>query len=493
MTTFDPSGAQAAGDAPAGWAKLVDPWAGFALAHPPGWTVHNERGTIVVSEDPSNTVAAWIAAAPLAGATNLQDFAARYVATVHASDPSFEAAPGPASAPGSLLLRTHCRRGAAALEGRINMVARGDQVVIRGFQAPAGTPGADAPPRAAEMLAILNSFRTFAGQQRQMFREPKEGAFTAIVPAGWTVSGEVTRDRWTGMPSCAFTAQADTSGLTKVCVPGSTWTLYDKWLANRFMPNCARFMPAAKFAAEWLPKKLPMKDLRIETSEDWPELKPRLQAEVVGLGMDPRSVEITTARTTGTFTLAGTPVRERMFTATVRKLKGDANDLLNQAWFGLLQFYYHAPEGEFAALDGVLGAIARSFRIDPGWQQQQNAKAAQEQQIANMMFQQAMAGARQAQQNFINAQHHIWQNQAQVSQGIMQSFAYHNAAQDSAMHQWSNATFGVNDVINPDTGVVRRVDNSFDQYWATNDGTVIGGNWGTQPDPSWHHLEPIKL
>jgi hypothetical protein len=374
-----------------------------------------------------------------------------------------------------------------ALEGRINMVARGDQVVIRGFQVPAGGPAGDMPPRAAETLAILNSFRTFAGQQRQMFREPKEGAFTAIVPAGWTAAGAVTRDRWTGTPSCEFTAQSDAHGLTKVCVPGSTWTLYDKWLVG------TRFMPAAKFAAEWLPMKLPMKDLRIETSEDWPELKPRLQAEVAGLGMDPRSVEITTARTTGTFTLAGTPVRERMFTATVRKLKGDANDLLNQAWFGLLQFYYHAPEGGFAAVEGTLGAIARSFRVDPGWQQRQNAQAAQEQQMANMMFQQSVAGARQAQQNFMNAQHHIWQNQASVNQGIMDSFAYHNAAQDSAMHQWSNATFGVNDVINPDTGVVRRVDNSFDQYWATNDGTVIGGNWGTQPDPSWHHLEPIKL
>ena len=36
MSTFNSSGAANAGDAPAGWIKLVDPWAGFALAHPPG-------------------------------------------------------------------------------------------------------------------------------------------------------------------------------------------------------------------------------------------------------------------------------------------------------------------------------------------------------------------------------------------------------------------------------------------------------------------------
>ena len=486
MSTYNPSGAADAGDAPAGWIKLVDPWAGFALAHPPGWTVRNELGTLVVSEDPVNTVAAWIASAPLAGAANVHDFAARYVAAVRASDASFDAVPDPAPATDTVLLRTHCRRGTVALEGRINMIVRGDQVVIRGFQVPAGGAGADAPPRAAEMLQILNSFRSFTAPPRQVFREPKEGAFMAAVPAGWIAAGQVARNTWTGATTCEFTAQSDPRGLTKVCVPGSFWQFNDTWLGTRFMP-------ATKFAAEWLPKKLPRKGLRVETSEPWPELLPRLQAEVAQLGIDPRSVEITAARTTGTFALSGTPVRERVFTATVRKPQAGFGDPLAGKWFGLLQFYYHAPEGEFAAVDGVLAGIARSFRIDPGWQQRQAAQAAQQQAMANMMFQQAMAQNRQAQQNFMNAQHHIWANQQQVSDGIMRSWQNQNAAQDHAMHQWSNATLGVTDVINPDTGAIRQVDNSFDQHWVTNSGTVIGGTWGTQPDPSWHHLEPIKL
>jgi hypothetical protein len=64
----------------------------------------------------------------------------------------------------------------------------------------------------------------------------------------------------------------------------------------------------------------------------------------------------------------------------------------------------------------------------------------------------------------MNAQHHIWRTRVPASVKVPVVRA-----------------------------VVRRVDNSFDQYWATNDGTIIGRNWGTQPDPSWHHLEPIKL
>jgi hypothetical protein len=41
--------------------------------------------------------------------------------------------------------------------------------------------------------------------------------------------------------------------------------------------------------------------------------------------------------------------------------------------------------------------------------------------------------------------------------------------------------------------VVHTVQNDFDQYWAASDGTIVGGSWATQPDPSWHHLEPVKL
>jgi hypothetical protein len=54
-------------------------------------------------------------------------------------------------------------------------------------------------------------------------------------------------------------------------------------------------------------------------------------------------------------------------------------------------------------------------------------------------------------------------------------------------------TLGRTDVVDPSYGTVYSVPNDYDQYWRTNSGTFIGGSWGTQPDPSWHKLEPIKL
>jgi hypothetical protein len=187
--------------------------------------------------------------------------------------------------------------------------------------------------------------------------------------------------------------------------------------------------------------------------------------------MDPRRFEITTARTTGTFTFAGTRLRQRVFTATLRSARSGWMDPLAGQWFGLLPFYYHAPESEFDSVDRLLAGIGRSFRIDPSWRQRQAAAAAQQQALANIMFQQTMASNRQAQHNFMDAQHRIWADQQHVSEGITQSWQYHNAALDHAMQQWSDTTLGVTHVMNPDTGAAHTVRNDFDQYWATNDGT----------------------
>jgi hypothetical protein len=236
-----------------------------------------------------------------------------------------------------------------------------------------------------------------------------------------------------------------------------------------------------------------MKDLRIETSEDWPELLPRLQAEVAGLGMDPRSVEITAERTTGTFTLAGTPVRERMFTATVRKLKGDANDLLNEAGFGLLQFYYHAPEGELAALDGVLGAIARSFRIDPGWQQRQNAQVAQGQAMSNHDVAAGDGGGPPgaAELHDCPASHLAEPGERQPGDHAVVCVSQCRAGQRNASVVERQLRRQRRDQPRRRRGAPGRQQIR----------SILGDQrrhghrpqLGTQPDRSWHHLEPIKL
>jgi hypothetical protein len=252
-----------------------------------------------------------------------------------------------------------------------------------------------------------------------------------------------------------------------------------------------RFMPATKFSATLLAKKLKSRSLRVEAAEEWPPLLPHFYATAALASQKPQDLEITTARATCTADIAGTPVRQHIFIATSRPRGGMWSMNLGAGmWFANLLAYYHAPQAEFAAIEPVLAGIAGSWRINPNWLQQQ---VAEQQMVSQMLAQQAAMQTMQVQQNFMNAQRHIWENQRQVGNMISQSWQFKNAVQDRAMHNWSNATLGRTDVLNPATGTAYSVQNDFDQYWRTNDGYIIGGSWGTQPDPSWQRLEPFKM
>jgi hypothetical protein len=475
---------------PVPWVCHVDQWAGYSLAHPPGWQVLCDGGRVVAREDAAGMVEAsvWPVRAPAsAGAADVQAVAQKYVEWTHALDPSFEAwrIDEQEPAPGHLLLRTRSRRGPQTLEGRANITAVGSDAVIRSFHVPSDAPADSVapPPRTPEMVKILDSFRALPAIPRQPFREPSQSAFSVLVPTGWTSSGKVASSIWTGALTLEFWCQRDPRGLTKYCVPAQYWAFMDNWLGTRFMP-------AAEFAATVLPKKLKLNSLRIEDSQEWPALLPHFYSEAVRAGFNPQDLEVTTACTTSTCNLVGTPVRQHMFITTSRPRGAAATSALAGQWVASLLAYYHAPQTEFASIQPVLAGIATSYRINPAWVQRQ---VTEQQLMSQILVEQAIMQALQAQQNFMQAQRHIWENQQQVSDMISQGWQYNNAVHDHAMHQWSNATLGRTDVADPTTGTVYSVQNDYDQYWRTNDGYIIGGSWGTQPDPSWQRLEPFRF
>jgi len=273
-------------------------------------------------------------------------------------------------------------------------------------------------------------------------------------------------------------------------------------------------LPADQFAKTWIPQKLGWKNVRIEDSESWPDLLPKVRPSLALLAaqnnLTLEDFEITTARTTICSDLKRARVRQHVFTTTIRPgPRSRTWHGMKWLWVGYLLGYYHAPESEFAAAQTMLAGIADSLRLDPDWHrryaQKKAAKEAKEQAEANAaaaawqqamaqnLHQQAMASNLHSQQLFMQTQQHIYDNQNAVNDMIIQGGQYHSAGQDHAMHQWSNATLGVTDLVNPSTGTVYQVANDHDRYWRTNDGYIIGGSWGTQPDPSWQQLKPFKV
>ena len=68
--------------------------------------------------------------------------------------------------------------------------------------------------------------------------------------------------------------------------------------------------PAQTILTKLLAKKLKSSKLCIEGSQDWPALLPHFYCEAARAGFGPQDLEVTTARTTATCDVAGSPVRQ---------------------------------------------------------------------------------------------------------------------------------------------------------------------------------------
>jgi hypothetical protein len=190
---------------PSSWVRRSDPWVGYTVAHPPRWTLRYEDGRVIVQEDATGSVQAlvWPMQVPAEARAAPLDYAQkRYLEFARTIDPSIEAwtSQDPTLAPSVRLLRTRFKRGTTQLQGRVNISAVGPNVAVRSFHAPHDSPGgSDAlPPRADDLLKILDSFRVVPAVARTAYHEPGEASFSALVPIDWTPHGAVTRAPSTG-------------------------------------------------------------------------------------------------------------------------------------------------------------------------------------------------------------------------------------------------------------------------------------------------------
>ncbi|HXX93645.1 MAG TPA: hypothetical protein VEN81_08420 [Planctomycetota bacterium] len=418
------------------------------------------------------------------------------MAWVKAGDPTFEAwvAPDSPKAPDRILLLTRRMHGTELLGGMVSITVYGEYFLLSGFHAPEGKAPSGATsvsPEVSDLMAILSSFQGACPIPRGHFREPREGSFDALVPVGWFVEGRTDRNPWTGGVTSYFSVRRDQAGLAGATVPGQSWTFADGWLPGLMAfgtMGMKKFMPATQFVRELLPGKLPAPpDQAIERVDECPCLLPVIYADLAQVGMTPQSVEISAAVRVSTHRAGGVRVRQKTFVTTARP-KAWGGMSAGQ-WSAHLMAFYHAPEAEFAQLDPVLLGIILSFRVNPLWRQNEQARAAQSQMLMNQMIQQQ----HQVQQQMMARQRSISHTLQQTSDTIMQGWEARQRVHDHTAHQWSNAILGRTDVVDPSYGTVYSVPNDYQQYWRDNSGYFHGGGWLARPDPSWHKLDPINL
>ena len=469
---------------PADWLRYADPWSGFALGHPPGWEVRSARGLITVREDSLGNTAALVWPIRLQTPGDVQTVAGQFVAWARSGNPTFEAwrVPEEKPSPHRILLRTRSQRANLPLDGGVTITVDGANAMISGFQAPAQT----ASTRAPVMVQLLRSFRLIPPMPRQPFREPREGAFDALVPTGWLGQGQANRNHIGAAAICQFWLSRDPQGITQLGLPGQAWTFTDGmggWLMGMSPAPSLKYMPAGLFATQWLARQMQPQQpgLMVESVQDRPDLLPAAYADLANVGMTPQTTEVTAACMTTNYAAGNLCLRQKTFVSTVRARNGMAGMMMagGSQWTAFLSAFYRAPEDEFAALEPILAGASLAYQINPLWQQQEL-----------MRMNQLSASI---QQDTFRRQREISRTLSQTSDIIMSGYYERQKTYDHISHQWSNAILGRTDVIDPSSKTVYSVPNDYDQYWRDNSGYFHGGSWLTRPDPSWQKLDPIRI
>jgi hypothetical protein len=444
--------------------KHVDRWTGFELERPIAWDALVAGGVVIVREDASGLATAllWPIRLP-------QPRAAADIARDFAAWARLEAWLAPGGTAERVAGRLRGQRGGRAVEGAFTVVTGEGGGLIAGYQAPRERLNELAP-----MLAqIVESFHAVEPLPRVAYREPTENAFTAQVPQGWQAQGGVTRQNAYGAAFAVFQAQSDAAGTMRVSIPA----IYHSFLEGYAMlptPGISMlpYMPARVWAERWVPGWLAARvpGLRVEHVVDRPDLLPLLAAETSKV-MPPESMELSAADLYIAYADRDVAFRERLTMTCQRPRMGGG------LWSAFISGVVRAPADRWAAWEPVLSGVAGSFQQDARWEAAELARSAQ------ISMQMAMDSIRRTRE--------ISRTLSETSDIITGGYWERQQVHDRVMHDWSNAFRGREDVVDP-SGTVYNVPAHFEQYWRDNQGNILGGGWGVQPDPTWTRLEPRR-
>ncbi len=293
------------------------------------------------------------------------------------------------------------------------------------------------------------------------YRDPKEGAFVAQVPAGWKATGGTTR------PYLNFT----TFEVQATSPDGQIVILLRKNDATRVVPTpelakvgfkegdflpitgsgkvpIRKYTPGAEFAKVWvLPQRSHegFKELHVKSWPDVAKALVRLEGfEDVDVG------EIRYA-----FERGGKAYRGGAFVVTRQfGAPGAAPSL----WHCDTLALYEAPEGREQEARAALVRLLASWRIDLQWQAGMSAALKRSVAIMN-------------------------EANAYTSQLITSTFWQRRATEDRIFARDSEVRLGTLQVMDPRTGEVYTVDNTHTYYFITHDGKRYGSEDAAARDP----------
>ncbi|HLG62365.1 MAG TPA: zinc ribbon domain-containing protein [Ktedonosporobacter sp.] len=343
-------------------------------------------------------------------------------------------------------------------------------------------PASDAAPDISKQSAHAASQDQPPKLPRVQFREPTEGAFTALVPQAWQTSGRLVRNPLLGTAAINFVSSSDENGTVMMVLPGITYHFQEIGIGmfGAVLPGrrLQRYMPAPLFTQHWLVPQLARmyRDMRVEHIVNRPDLLPLMAKAWTKDGTSLSYLDLSAVEIQFTSTAPNGICFRYKMAITVVNMK------FLRLWQADLAVILRAPQDQFAQWEPLLTDVAKSVQLDPQWDR---AELMRNQMRNNLMQQQAL----QIQQNTFARQQAISNTLSQTSDIISQGYWERQAVLDHNAHRWSNAILGNQDVMDS-SGQVFQVQSGYDQYWRDNLNNIYVGNWLANPGPGLEKLKP---
>lgn len=306
--------------------------------------------------------------------------------------------------------------------------------------------------------------------------DPKENAFSVMMPKGWQAQVSLERPQEDAVRPCGMAMSPDGASriffgdpsLPTFLTPNSQVAAIAQMSKMYAVSN---LMTAEQFARDYI-QRVYGQQSRPQISQVRPdqELLQIMRSRVAASGFNP---QIDVAVATFTFNYQGTQV------------KGELNTIVAS-----MQDFWVADVAGFTStannvsnLSGMLRTVVRSYETNPQWQQQQQQKAQQTAANSQAAHQQRM----QNMQNNFNAHQQRMKSNQQAFDAHNQSWNQQQQINDQSHQNFTNYIKDENTITNG--GYESQVQSGYNYYWVDQtSGQYIGTNTADNPDPSKYQL-----
>jgi hypothetical protein len=486
--------------APANWVTHDDP-AGFAVSLPAGWNLAagHPQGRIVTAGPQGQQAIVW----PMFIEKRQLDAHGAAILVrqlAHRADPAAAwGDPQPGASTVVRVLARGERSGVAVM--RWNSAPEGAAVYLFCVTAPSSLYRASMD----DFAGILKSFHVLpapttgsqgaratgaasAGPlQWVRWSDPREGAFTASVPQGWSVSGGSFRQSATDIRKSVVLLSPDrqiriTSGdanLGSFSVPnamyaraglrpGATTTLGD---GTRL--EIRNYEPARQFLPGYVARTVGRDCTapRVLSIDERPDLAASLNQQARTHNV--RHSQVSAAGVAFSCTWNGRDARGYYAAATVLLAGVPASPWYVDSLYGYLAVADRQQEA-----DSIARRVSGSMQVDSQWQQRESGIAATAVEQDNARSQEIQTRARAA----------IAADQQQTSDMIVKGYQARSKVYDEISRRRENSILGTVDVVDPSTGTQYKIDNYSDYHWMNNQGTIAGTRTYASPGYDWRQM-----